>query len=177
MKLDLKRLRQMPDRSMMVDQSEPLLTANRNDETKPARPLRFTQAVQVKGHASGELDGRVNLNLHISTEIEVKCDRCLVSIALPIVLDQELTLCEEPSSGFAGLLIEEFSYSHGTKELELMPYVKSLIVNSLELKYLCKPDCKGLCPHCGHDLNQGSCGCAIEEPSDPRLAVLKELLS
>lgn len=177
MKLDLKRLRQMPDRSMMIDQTEPLLTANRNEETKPARALLFTQAVQVMGEASGKLDGRINLDLQISTEIEVKCDRCLVPIALPIVLDQELTLCEEPSSGFAGLLIEEFSYPHGTKELELMPYVRSLIANSLDLKYLCRPGCKGLCPSCGHDLNQGPCGCAVEVSGDPRLAVLKELLS
>lgn len=176
MKLDLKRLRQMPDRSMLIDQTEPLLTANRNEEVKPARPLLFKEPVQVTGEASGNLDGRVSLTLQIYTEIEVKCDRCLAPIALPIALDQELTLCQEPASGFAGLLTEEFSYPHGTKELELMPYVRSLIVSSLELKYLCRLDCKGLCPHCGQDLNEGPCACAVEESGDPRLAVLKELL-
>jgi uncharacterized protein len=97
---------------------------------------------------------------------------------VPVALDrQQIVLREESASGFASLLIEEFSYPHSAKEIDLMPYARSLIINSLEFKYLCKPDCKGLCPHCGHDLNQGPCGCAVDEPGDPRLAVLKKLLS
>ena len=41
-------------------------------------------------------------------------------------------------------------------------------------KCLCRPDCKGLCPTCGKNLNDGTCGC--EKPRDPRLAVLGQLL-
>jgi uncharacterized protein len=40
---------------------------------------------------------------------------------------------------------------------------------------LCKPDCKGLCPICGADLNLGDCGCTTDEEDD-RFAVLKSLL-
>ena len=46
---------------------------------------------------------------------------------------------------------------------------------------LCKPDCKGLCPHCGANLNEGDCGCAerVEQeralsPDNP-FAVLSQL--
>ena len=42
-------------------------------------------------------------------------------------------------------------------------------------KFLCSPECKGLCPVCGKNLNQGDCGC-VQEQVDPRLAVLKDLL-
>ena len=42
-------------------------------------------------------------------------------------------------------------------------------------KFLCSPGCKGLCPVCGKNLNQGDCGC-VQEQVDPRLAVLKDLL-
>ena len=41
--------------------------------------------------------------------------------------------------------------------------------------FLCSPGCKGLCPVCGKNLNQGDCGC-VQEQVDPRLAVLKDLL-
>ena len=43
-----------------------------------------------------------------------------------------------------------------------------------ESKLLCRPDCKGLCPRCGKDLNEGPCGC--EKQTDPRFAVLEQLL-
>lgn len=49
------------------------------------------------------------------------------------------------------------------------------ILLSLPTKVLCKSDCKGLCPMCGADLNNGPCGC--KKPVDPRLAVLQDLLS
>ena len=41
---------------------------------------------------------------------------------------------------------------------------------------LCRPECAGLCPTCGQDLNQGPCGCA-EGPVDPRWEQLKKLLA
>lgn len=46
----------------------------------------------------------------------------------------------------------------------------------LPMQVLCRPDCKGLCPTCGADRNQGECGCVNEE-NDDRFAVLKTLLN
>jgi len=40
---------------------------------------------------------------------------------------------------------------------------------------LCRRDCKGLCPECGHNLNLGPCRCRSSKV-DPRLAVLGKLL-
>ena len=40
---------------------------------------------------------------------------------------------------------------------------------------LCKPDCKGLCPQCGKNLNEGKCGCSARQV-DPRLEILKKLI-
>ncbi len=40
---------------------------------------------------------------------------------------------------------------------------------------LCGPTCRGLCPTCGKDLNEGDCNCA-DSRIDPRLAGLKDLL-
>jgi len=47
-------------------------------------------------------------------------------------------------------------------------------VLALPVKPLCRPDCKGLCPSCGHNKNYGDCDCAAGS-GDPRLAVLRSL--
>ncbi|MBO4476744.1 MAG: DUF177 domain-containing protein [Lachnospiraceae bacterium] len=41
----------------------------------------------------------------------------------------------------------------------------------------CKEDCKGLCPVCGKNLNEGDCGCSAtaDEPKDPRMARIADL--
>ncbi|MBP3731597.1 MAG: DUF177 domain-containing protein [Mailhella sp.] len=60
-----------------------------------------------------------------------------------------------PFLDLASLLWEEFSLA-------------------LPVKPLCRQDCKGLCPVCGKNLNQGDCGCT-SEAGDPRLAALRRL--
>ena len=63
------------------------------------------------------------------------------------------------------------------KRADVVIYAGSL-VNPVLLG-LCREDCRGLCPHCGKDLNEGLCGCRSAEPEDPvdaRLAALKQLL-
>jgi len=46
---------------------------------------------------------------------------------------------------------------------------------SLPMKPLCRPDCRGLCPQCGTNLNRGACACR-REWDDPRLTALKTLV-
>ena len=51
---------------------------------------------------------------------------------------------------------------------------RTAFILEMDAKTLCSEDCKGICPGCGVDLNQGSCTCKKEV--DPRLAVLAQLL-
>ena len=60
-------------------------------------------------------------------------------------------------------------------DFDLDSLVREDILLTLEPKTLCKPDCKGLCPMCGADLNETACSC--KKPTDPRLAVLQQLLT
>ena len=41
--------------------------------------------------------------------------------------------------------------------------------------HLCSEDCKGLCQHCGADLNEGDCGCS-QENIDPRWAAMVDII-
>ena len=54
----------------------------------------------------------------------------------------------------------------------------ALLRNEISLnwpvKILCREDCKGLCPVCGRNLNEGDCGCDTFVP-DPRMAALKDI--
>ena len=54
--------------------------------------------------------------------------------------------------------------------------LKEEILLSLPYKKLCKPDCKGLCPICGTNLNETVCKCKVHRKESP-FAILKDLLS
>ena len=53
---------------------------------------------------------------------------------------------------------------------EIGDAVATVVYRVLPMKTLCKDGCKGLCPICGKDLNEGSCNC--EAPGDSRFDVL-----
>lgn len=59
--------------------------------------------------------------------------------------------------------------------LDFSAVVREDMLLSVPIRQLCRPDCKGLCPNCGKNWNEGPCDCQIDE-GDPRLAVLKDLL-
>lgn len=59
--------------------------------------------------------------------------------------------------------------------LDIQTMVRDILLAAQPLSNICKPDCKGLCPVCGHNLNEGDCGCDRQVP-DPRMAALQQLL-
>jgi uncharacterized protein len=63
----------------------------------------------------------------------------------------------------------------GHHEIDLAEAVREHVLLNLPLRPLCRPDCAGLCPVCGKNLNQGPCG-GHDEQADERLAVLATLL-
>ncbi len=58
--------------------------------------------------------------------------------------------------------------------LLLEDVVREQVLLSLPSRTLCKPDCKGLCPRCGQNLNLAKCSCD-EAPADPRWNALAGL--
>jgi len=59
-------------------------------------------------------------------------------------------------------------------ELDLTEIAREQILLNLPEQELCKEDCRGICPTCGKDLNEGECRCG-EDDVDPRWAALKDL--
>ena len=58
---------------------------------------------------------------------------------------------------------------------DLEDIITTSFVLQMGSRLLCAEDCKGLCCRCGANLNREACKCRQE--SDPRLAVLKQLLT
>lgn len=59
--------------------------------------------------------------------------------------------------------------------IDLGQLIEEQFYLALPMKPLCRPDCKGLCSHCGTNLNVASCDCQVRW-EDPRLAGLKALI-
>jgi uncharacterized protein len=93
------------------------------------------------------------------------CRRCLQPLAATLVTDVE----ERYAPGGGG---DAFPIEHG--QLDLTPMVREEILLAIPDAPLCRPDCAGLCPSCGADLNAGPCGCD-REVRDERWAVLDVL--
>lgn len=108
----------------------------------------------------------------VSTTLHGICDRCAgsftrrVSFPLRAILVTELAN-EQDADEWTFLLTNDCA--------DLDDIITSTFVLNMDTKLLCKPDCKGLCCRCGRNLNNGPCDCQPEV--DPRLAVLKQLLT
>ena len=73
--------------------------------------------------------------------------------------------------------LAEVALRRGFTDVRLLTWpIPVLQAVGLPLKPLCRPDCLGLCPRCGTNLNASNCACAEERTEDPRLRVLKNLL-
>ena len=114
----------------------------------------------------------------VQTTLELTCSRCLEPFTLPV--DQTFDLRYQPhahNTGEGEREIEEDDlttafYEHD--EIDLGQLMREQFYLALPMKPLCAPDCKGLCPVCGTNLNRGSCECK-REWEDPRMAALRAL--
>ncbi len=99
---------------------------------------------------------------NIGTGIDMVCNRCLTEFKQRI--DVPVSLVYQPAEGFSGQ-----SHELGTDELDTGFYredeldldavaVEQIMLN-MPIKSLCSEACKGICPHCGANLNEGSCSC------------------
>jgi uncharacterized protein len=117
-----------------------------------------------------------------STQVRLSCNRCLEAFVSPLKSRFYLTYTSDmplqtESVGDDGveLRAEEMGLNLiKGEEIDMRDAVQSEIVMAIPIKPLCAKDCKGLCPQCGSDMNEGDCGCKTES-IDPRLAVLKRL--
>jgi uncharacterized protein len=116
----------------------------------------------------------------LNAGVETPCSRCLepaqFEISRPFDLffrqreedmfdeDDDIELTEEDT---------RTAFFTGTR-LALGDILREQVLLALPMKALCRLDCKGLCPECGANLNQATCGC-LTETFSPHMEQLLEI--
>jgi uncharacterized protein len=121
---------------------------------------------------SGEVEragDEIRMAGSLQSVIEANCSRCLepartdVSRAFDLYFrerdeqmfdeDEEVELTEDDTST---------AFFTGT-QLAFGDVLREQLLLALPMKILCTPDCKGLCPTCGTNLNISTCNCPKEQ--------------
>ena len=126
-------------------------------------------------HAHGQVRNTAGV-LMMSGEVEAVldgvCDRCCKPFHRDFTLPLEVVLVTKLESD---QLDDPWTFELVGDEADLDDILTTVVVLKMDSQLLCKPDCQGLCPRCGKDLNEGPCDCRPER--DPRLQVLEKLLN
>ena len=129
----------------------------------------FVSPVKVQGMVKG-LEGSAELGMNVSFDFSIPCDRCAAQIRRNYSYSFSHTLVPALENEDDDRFIEV----PGDK-LDLDGLAREDILLELPTKFLCREDCRGICPVCGKNLNEGPCGCKAESV-DPRLEVLKKFI-
>ena len=104
--------------------------------------IQFKDKVSYQLHASLVNRG-VLVAGSVKTKIHCVCGRCLKEFDQVV---ENAAVCRY--------------YEEVTEpELDITGDIREDMLLSIPINYLCSEDCKGLCPHCGTDLNKKSCKC------------------
>lgn len=151
-----------------------------------ANPIRLEGSGEEAGitQSEAELDGpivvegvffraeaHVEVQAHVRAVALLACDRCVTPVHQPIEASLRL-LSEkrgerdhrtdaESRAEDSGLLY------HDGRTLDLQEEVRDVVLLELPWHPLCSPDCKGLCPRCGKNRNEGDCGCPPRRGAAP----------
>jgi uncharacterized protein len=128
----------------------------------------FREPVTVEATLTNTGEG-ILADVSMKGSASLRCGRCLAKFETPIFSDFRV----EYREGLRGEANEGDVASYSGDHIDLDEEIRQNLILSLPMRALCNEACKGLCPSCGADLNQGGCSCD-GAPVDFRLAGLRE---
>ena len=131
----------------------------------------FSSPVQISGIFQNR-SGIVTLKYRATAVLEYNCDRCGKKTRRNAEYEFEHWLARELASGNEN---DEYIMVP-TGNIDMDELVMTDVTLELPFQLLCREDCKGLCPTCGQNLNEGDCACKKQQ-TDPRLEALRQLLN
>lgn len=99
--------------------------------------VRTIDGIRLDGQAFAQL-GTLYLEVSMTAVISQPCGRCLAPMALPFTLQETFHVPIPPSAD----------------DVDVWRTAVSLMLSAHDPNALCRPDCRGLCPSCGADLNE-----------------------
>jgi uncharacterized protein len=139
----------------------------------------FRQIEPVEVRATAELvDNQIRITGMLQTKVELVCARCLDSLAEDISRDFDLfyrPMAAMPGEQEAHLSSDdtELGFFEG-EGLFLADVLVEQVTLAIPMKIICRSDCRGLCAHCGANLNHEGCRCNTHA-TDPRFEPLARL--
>lgn len=122
-------------------------------ELESVRGFTFNSPVSIKGEIYNRA-GVVNLEFTVTCNLDLLCDRCLTPFTREYSYDFKHTVVRSANRNQD----DEYIISDGDF-IDVTDIAICDLLLQLPMKILCKEDCKGLCQHCGANLNDGDCGC------------------
>jgi uncharacterized protein len=161
---DLGRLRLAPGEGRRLELAVPLGEFGYGGQRYAAAPARADAVLDVSRMTSGGF----SLRLRFEAALAGPCMRCLEDAAPATGVDAREV--DQPGGG------EDLTspYVHGD-DLDLAAWAHDAFALALPDQLLCRPDCAGLCPECGENLNAAGPGHRHDRAPDPRWAKLREL--
>lgn len=98
--------------------------------------------------------------LEVNLTAEKKNDTVIIKgeLFLPLILTCSRCLLKYPQD-LRRKIVFDYTVERNDTVIDLTEDLRSEIILDYSSNFLCKPDCKGLCPKCGEDLNKGKCSC------------------
>ena len=113
--------------------------------------------------------GILELEADVLADMTVCCDRC--GTPFQRRLEPRFTVTLQADAEDAD---SENVFPLDGDGVDVSDVIETCFILDMDQKFLCRDDCKGLCPTCGKNLNDGPCGC--KKQIDPRMAALGQLL-
>ena len=120
---------------------------------KAEGPIQYDLTAEI---VSRELIVRGTLKLRLAVE----CGRCLDFFSTNL----------EVSS-----FLRAYAVPEGTEIIDITGDIREEILLNLPFFPVCRPECKGLCPRCGKNLNEGPCSCKPSEGKEGNWSALDNL--
>ena len=163
MKIDLKKL--FASQQVVVPFSETIDL--REEKLYGAKP--FQSPVHLEGEISRE-SGVLRLKGTIKTIYSTACARCLKPLEILLTAEVDTVLSDDPDAEE-----EDDLFVLTGDSVDPADVMVPALILQVQMTYLCREDCKGICPHCGADRNEVDCDCEKKQ-IDPRFAALRALL-
>jgi len=139
------------------------------DENAGFSAISFSGRIENTGKGSYRLNGKLHATL---TE---PCARCLVPVTSELAAD--VSEAYRPGLLATNTGLDEEGYRYEGHVIDIRQALHDNLLLSEPQKIVCSPDCQGLCPVCGQNLNLGHCTCGDDHPDqESPFSQLKQLL-
>lgn len=103
--------------------------------------LTYLEKVAMNGTVE-KFQDTLTFRGHLTSRAERTCARCLKPVE---------TATDHP--------FEVVYDIRGKEEVDILEDLRETLILDHPIRFLCREECAGLCPHCGQDLNEGPCPC------------------